>query len=573
MKNWQDFNINTRGRTNGEVKTECPQCQSTRQKHRKDLPLSVNLDKGIWRCHHCKWSGTLDQETRKFTPRRTYTKPAYTPKPAAQETLTWFKSRGISESVVRRHHIEARDTFMPQLGRETRVIAFPYFRNGEVVNVKYRSNEKHFKMEKDAELILYGIDDLKPDVPAIFVEGEFDKLALEVAGFLNCVSLPNGTGTNLDVLANAEEKLELCKRIIWAGDNDEPGRKLEREAIRRLGPERCWRVEWPEDCKDANDVLMRFGVEAVQNCIEGARPVPIEGIFEVVDILPDLMQIYEIGRPQGHLTGWENLNKLYRPRPGKNTIITGVPQSGKSAFLRALLVNLAWQYDWKFAVFPPEDMPPEEYFSQLAELYVGLPFDEGRTQRMSLYQLQDASSWIQEHFVLLNPSEDDRSPDKLFKLFSSCVLRRGVHGIAIDPFNELEHQHGSNQTEAQYLNSFLMKFNSFVHRHNIHGWICAHPRIMQKGADGQYEVVSPYHINGGAAWYNKADFLLSIWRNMEDREAAVDVYAQKVKQRWCGRTGKASLYFDLVTGRYSQTKGLYALPPKLITENAEEWTV
>ena len=32
--------------------------------------------------------------------------------------------------------------------------------------------------------------------------------------------------------------------------------KLESELIRHLGPERCWRVEWLDGCKDANDMLI-----------------------------------------------------------------------------------------------------------------------------------------------------------------------------------------------------------------------------------------------------------------------------------------------------------------------------
>ena len=36
--------------------------------------------------------------------------------------------------------------------------------------------------------------------------------------------------------------------------------------------------------------------------------------------------------------------------PGELTIITGVPNSGKSEWIDALLVNLAWQHGWCFAM-------------------------------------------------------------------------------------------------------------------------------------------------------------------------------------------------------------------------------
>jgi hypothetical protein len=54
------------------------------------------------------------------------------------------------------------------------------------------------------------------------------------------------------------EVLDAAKKIVIAVDNDAPGRRLEDELARRLGRERCWRVEWPVGCKDANDVLVKF---------------------------------------------------------------------------------------------------------------------------------------------------------------------------------------------------------------------------------------------------------------------------------------------------------------------------
>ena len=36
--------------------------------------------------------------------------------------------------------------------------------------------------------------------------------------------------------------------------------------------------------------------------------------------------------------------------PGELTIITGVPNSGKSEWIDAMLVNLAWQHGWCFAM-------------------------------------------------------------------------------------------------------------------------------------------------------------------------------------------------------------------------------
>jgi twinkle protein len=83
------------------------------------------------------------------------------------------------------------DIYMPQLEEETTAIQFPYFRGGEVINVKYRDGRKNFRMAAGAERVLYGLNDIS-DVTTMWVEGEMDKLALEVAGYPNTVSVPDG---------------------------------------------------------------------------------------------------------------------------------------------------------------------------------------------------------------------------------------------------------------------------------------------------------------------------------------------------------------------------------------------
>jgi len=47
---------------------------------------------------------------------------------------------------------------------------------------------------------------------------------------------------------------------------------------RRIGKAQCWQVEWPDDCKDANDVLLKHGKAALANAIDEATPWPIAGL-------------------------------------------------------------------------------------------------------------------------------------------------------------------------------------------------------------------------------------------------------------------------------------------------------
>ena len=51
--------------------------------------------------------------------------------------------------------------FMPQAAMNVNTIQFNYFRDGELINVKYRDGKKRMKLFKDGELIFYNIDSIK----------------------------------------------------------------------------------------------------------------------------------------------------------------------------------------------------------------------------------------------------------------------------------------------------------------------------------------------------------------------------------------------------------------------------
>jgi twinkle protein len=558
MYDWSAIGISTGGQTSGERKTLCPQCSAGR-KHKSDKCLSVNLGDGVFRCHNCDWSGKAQATGQYRTtqhwerPKKNYQKPAYqvAQTEPAQAMLDWFAKRGIPAEIVKRHQIEVREVWMPQSEQKERAIAFPYFRNGEVVNVKYRTVKKYFRMEGGAELCLYGLDDITGE-DVIFVEGELDKLALEVAGFVSVVSVPNGAGTNLDCLASDSQKFDKARRFILAGDNDTPGKELEQALISRLGRDRCWQVSWPEDCKDANDVLLKHGKEMLMNCIRAARPMPIEGLFEVNDIRAQVFDLWERGTPQGADPGWDNLNALYKPRLGTWTAIISIPKSGKTAWMAALMVNLARAHGWRFAVFPAENLPAEEYVSMLAEIYLGLPFNRGYHQRMNEQQLGEALDWLQEHFVILSPDDSQRDLDSLLAIGKTYCLRRGIQGFVIDPFNELEISRPQGISETEYIGKCLIKIRRFAKTHNLHVWVIVHPTKLQKDRDGKYPVPTLYDANGSAHWRNKCDYGISIYRHFDDPDKPTEIHVQAVRWKGTGEIGTAELFYDKVTGRYSE---------------------
>lgn len=538
----------------GEQNIPCPQCSPGRKK--KNLKcLSVNVDKGTWHCHHCGWSGCLPSGKSEYRPSKTkpFKKPNFIFKPDLPEEAYLFlvEKRKIPPTVLQRNRVCSQNES----------ILFPFYKDGECVNVKHRGRGKRFWQTKDAEKILYGWDDID-DTRTIITEGEMDKLAVEVAGYKNAVSVPDGApspeakayASKFDFLQNCKDRLDKVKHFILAVDNDPPGKKLETELARRLGPERCSRVEWPDGCKDANEVLMHHGPDELAGIIKAAIPFPVEGIYHARDV--DLDGLYDRGLEPGFSPGWISIEKLYTVcrESGELTVVTGIPGHGKSEWLDALLVNLAESEGWNFGICSPENFPLEYHLSKLAEKYFQVPFREGFEKRISKGALPGIQNWLDEHFTFLMPNEDDLTVDAILRLARVLVYRRGIKGLVIDPWGEIDHSRPDNMSETEYISQSLTKIRRFARKHGCHVWLVAHPFKLQKKNDGTYPVPTPYDISGSAHWRNKADNCIAVWRDTSPGDSIfeVEIHVQKIRKKHIGRLGMAKLRYEYSTGRYHE---------------------
>ncbi len=347
-KDYADYGIQIPyGRQSGEVKTYCPKCHEQRT-DKRDKSLSVNLDKGIWLCHYCSWSGSLheyspsgtqdgrrngtgQQPWRSQPPIRqqkpTYKKPA--PKPAvpmSDKALAWFKGRGISLETLQALNVTEGLEWMPQNNTLSNTVQFNYFLNGELINTKYRTGDKKFKLVAGARLIPYNIDSIKGQKECIVTEGEMDALTFYECGHHNVISVPNGANANLEYLDDFIEDYFDDKEIIFiASDTDTKGVMLRDELLRRFGPERCRVLDYGEDCKDANEVLVKHGAEALEKCLNDAPEVKLDGVFTVSDFEQSLDAIFENGLQRGVTVGHSNLDRLISFETKRLCIVTGIP--------------------------------------------------------------------------------------------------------------------------------------------------------------------------------------------------------------------------------------------------------
>lgn len=259
------------------------------------------------------------------------------------------------------------------------------------------------------------------------------------------------------------------------------------------------------------------------------------------------------GFPRGDLPGWGALDRLYTVAAGQVTVVTGTPQSGKSEFLDAMMVNLAERYDWRFSVYSPENWPVQTHVAKLAEKHARKPFGAGPSKPITTAEIDDVSDWVLEHFEFIDPGRLAASPENLLAIANAYRPKDVArHGVVLDPWNTLDHERGG-LSETDYVSQVLTAVRTLVKIGNCHCWLVVHPaKLYRAKKDGEFPVPHPYDLAGSAHWYNKADNILCIHRpdKADEHSDRVEIHVQKVRFKHIGHIGLAELRWDKVTGRY-----------------------
>ena len=557
-KDYAEFGIDIPyGRRSGKIKTICPQCHDQRS-NKRDKSLSVDLDKGVWHCHYCNWSGTNEVRVKDdWQQRSTIRKQKKVYKlPTAQATeeqrhqvgakaLAWFASRGISEQTLRALNVTEGLEWMPQTGKAENTVQFNYYRGEELVNVKYRTGRKEFKLVSGAELLPYNINAIGGTPECVITEGEMDALSFVECGRLDVVSVPNGANANLDYLDDYLEQYFDDKEVIYiAVDTDTKGVVLRDELMRRFGVERCRVVEYGEGCKDANEHLIKYGKASLLQCLADAPETKIDGVFTISDFEGALDALFESGWKKGVTIGHPNFDKLCSFETKRLCVVTGVPGSGKSEFIDEIAERLNVRYGWRFAYFSPENAPLAYHASKLIEKFTGKRFSK---RDLPYLEYKKVKEHLERDFYFISPP-DNFKLDNILDKAKSLVRRKGIKALVIDPYNRLESEMGRGQTETNYISELLDRLTTFAQRHDVLVILMAHPKKQQRNSDGDLEAPTLYDISGSANFFNKADFGIVVHRNRITKN--VDVHVQKVKFRHLGEVGTAHFHYNLNNGRY-----------------------
>jgi twinkle protein len=279
--------------------------------------------------------------------------------------------------------------------------------------------------------------------------------------------------------------------------------------------------------------------------IDSAAAYPISGISDAGTYFDRLNDLYTKGTGKGFSTGYSSVDSVYTVAPAQLTVVTGYPSSGKSNFIDQIMVNLARDHQWKFAVCSFENQP-EIHISRLMEIYTKRRFFEGK-DRMSEQDKDIAFKFVKDHFLFIDTNGEEPSTlDSILERARAAVKRMGVRGLVIDPYNYIELPKGDG-TETAAISDMLTRVQKFCKAHDVHTWFIAHPsKVTRHGMEQPRP--DGMSIAGSMAWWAKTDCGLTVHR----KEHHVEIAVWKCRYRWVGTQGETTMLYNKTAGTYSE---------------------
>jgi twinkle protein len=421
--------------------------------------------------------------------------------------LEWLQSRGLTEHTVEDFKIGEQDR-----GGKSYAV-FPYMRDGELINAKYRNpdDKKDMRQEGGAEPCLFGWHLIDPKARTVAItEGEIDAMTLHQAG-IPALSVNAGAG-NHQWIENDWARLERFSEILICFDDDEPGKKGAAEVVQRLGMDRCKLVTF--GAKDANQWLMEgAGGEDFHAAVKEAKsmdPAELISMREVRDQVKALFYpapgrerepVLKLGGAEFDWFGF---------RPCEVTVWTGINGHGKSLMLNQVLLGLMQQGE-RACVFSGE-MRPDRQGKRLVKQASGL-------DRPTPAYIDAIFEWVADRMWLFN-EYGSATIDRLLEVFSYASRRYGIRHFVIDSLMMTDvPEDGPGSMSAQ--KAAVQKIANFAKRTGSHIHLVAHPR---KGLD-ESKAPGKLDVSGSAAITNGADNVVTVWSARKDESEDVDEQA------------------------------------------------
>jgi len=498
---------------------KCPYCgMNTKDKY----TFAISLTNGVFKClrSSCGVSGNMIKLSQDFgfslgNEVDNYFKPQPTkkkfkkpdkpiePKPPA---IQYLASRGISEETAKKYEITTQTD-------KDNLLVFPFYAdNGDLMFIKYRKTDFDKEKDKNKEWcqsggtpILFGMNHCNfENKTLIITEGQMDSLSVADCGFENALSVPTGA-KGFTWVPNCWDFVNKFDSIIVFGDYEKGKISLLDEIKTRFRRKRVKHVreEDYKDCKDANDILRKYGKNQIKVCIENAVDVPISHVVDIADV--EDLNPFDLEKLK---TGFKDLDQLlYGGLPFCGvTIITGKSGLGKSTMASQILLN-AIETNHKVFAYSGE-LPNHNFKAWITYQAAGsshvITYDTkwgDKGYNVSSKNKSLISEWLRGKLLLFDDGiiEEDEMVD-LLKIIEDVICRLGCNVILIDNLMtaiDIFHNGESDKYERQ--SKFVKALARLAMTYNVLIMLVAHMRKNTYGKNGNDEVGGSSDITNLAA--------------------------------------------------------------------------
>lgn len=480
------------------------------------------------------------------------------PKPAA---VTYLESRGISSGTTEKYQITVQT-------KNENVLVFPFLDAAGVMQfVKYRKTD--FDREKDTakewceancKPILFGMYQCDPgNKTLIMTEGQIDSLSVAESRIENAVSVPTGKN-GFTWVPYCWDWLQQFETLIIFGDNENGSITLLDDMKRRFrGTIRAVKQQDYKGCKDANELLQKYGKEAVRRAVERAECVPVQRIIRLSDVKTvDLFSLPKIS------TGFKTLDKVLAGGIylGQTVIVTGKRGDGKSTFTSQILVNAL---DQGMRVLAYSGELPDYFFKRWMDFQAAGKHNvidrAAENGNISYFvtneKISKIEEWYRERAYLYdNQSTSDDELEDLLQTIEKAVQQYGIQLVLLDNLmTALDVGMSVDLYRAQ--SKFVDKLVKMAKRLQVAVVLVVHPRKNRFGNDDTDEV------SGSADITNKVDIVMTYKRNLasfENAERVVTVSKNRLTGKLAVGEAAIPLYYDEASKRICEDKADFIKP-------------